>query len=93
MKVIQKPGNVSILSFLKVYLFIFFSGLHPQHLKVPRLGVESELHLLATATAKWDLSHIGDVHHSSWQCWILKPLSEARDQTCILMDTSQVHFH
>ena len=22
-----------------------------------------------------------DLHHSSWQCWILNPRSEARDQT------------
>ena len=29
-----------------------------------------------------------DLHHSSRQCQILKPLSEARDGTCILMDTS-----
>ena len=27
-------------------------------------------------------------HSSSWQCWILNPLSEVRDRTCILMDTS-----
>jgi len=25
--------------------------------------------------------------------WIPNPLSEARDQNCILMDTSQVHKH
>ena len=29
----------------------------------------------------------------SWQCWILNPLSEARDRTCGLMDTSQIPFH
>ena len=28
------------------------------------------------------------LHHRSWQCQILIPLSEARDQTHILMDTS-----
>ena len=39
-----------------------------------------------------DLSHICDLHHISWQCWIPDPLSKARDQTCILMDTSQIHF-
>ena len=27
-----------------------------------------------------------DLHHSSQQCWILNPLSEARDGTCVLMD-------
>ena len=35
-------------------------------------------------------SHIFHLHHSSWQCQILNPLSGARDRTCILMDTSQV---
>ena len=25
----------------------------------------------ATATATPDPSHVGDPHHSSWQCWIL----------------------
>ena len=34
-----------------------------------------------------------DLHHSSWQCWILNSLSEARDWTHVLMDTSWVHYH
>ena len=33
----------------------------------------------------------GNLHHSSGQCWILNPLSEARDETHILMDTNRVH--
>ena len=37
-----------------------------------------------------DPSHI---HHSSQQPWILNPLSKARDRTCLLIDTSQIHFH
>ena len=55
----------------------------------PRLGVKSELLLpaYATATAMWDMNHRCDLHHSSQQCWILNQLSEARDQTHILMDT------
>ena len=32
------------------------------------------------------------LYHSSPQHWILDPLSEARDRTCILMDTSQIGF-
>ena len=52
-------------------------------MEVPRLEAESELEPLAyaTDTATWDLSHICNVHHSSWQRWIPNPLSEARDQT------------
>ena len=30
------------------------------------------------------------LHHSSWQCQILNPLSEARDRTRVLMNTSQI---
>ena len=79
-----------------IYLFIFvFLGLHPWHMEVPRPGIQSELQPLAytTATAMPDLSLVCDLHHSSKQCWILNPLSEVRDRTCILMDTSQIHFH
>ena len=59
-----------------------------------RLGVESELQLLAyaTVTAMPDLSTVCDIHHSSRQHWILNPLRWARDQICILMDTSRVHY-
>ena len=37
-----------------------------------------------------DLSHFCDLHHTLQQCQIFYPLSEARDHTCILMDTSLV---
>ena len=33
-----------------------------------------------------------DLHHSSWQCWIPNPLSEARDRTQVLMDTSWICY-
>ena len=51
-------------------------------MEVPRLKVELELRLPAytTATAMQDLSHICDLHHSSWQHQILNLPSEARDQ-------------
>ena len=39
-----------------------------------------------------DPSHICNLHHSSRQRWILKSLSKARNQTCILMDASQIYF-
>ena len=64
-------------------------------MEVPRLGVEElELQLLACAiaTAMQDPSHVCNPHCSSQQHQILNPLSEARDRTYILMDTSQVHY-
>ena len=61
-------------------------------MEVPRLGTELELQLPAytTATAMQDLSRVCDLYHSSQQHQILNPLSKARDQICILMDTSWV---
>ena len=69
-----------------------FLGLYQQLMEVPRLGVKSELHLPAYATARWDPSSICDLYHSSWQRQIPNPCSEARDRTHILMDSSQIHF-
>ena len=85
----------SILSFSVRILFFFssFSGPHPQHMEIPRLGVESELHLpaCATATATLDPSHLCNLHHIQ-QHWILNPLNEARDWIRVLVDSSQVCY-
>ena len=64
-------------------------------MEVPRLGVESELWLpvYTTATATWDPSHLCDLHHSSQQCRIPNPPSEARDQIHTLMDINQISFY
>ena len=63
-------------------------------MEVPRLGVRLELYPLAyaIATAALDLSCACDLYHGSWQCQILNPLSETRNQTCILMGTNQIRF-
>ena len=63
-------------------------------MEVPRLVVELELQLpaYATATATWDLSHVYDLYHSSWQHRVLNALSKARDRTLVLMDASQICF-
>ena len=65
------------------FVFLPFLGLLPWHMEVPRLGVGSELQLLAyiTATVMSDLSCVCNLHHSSRQCQILGPLSQTRDQT------------
>ena len=87
----------SFLFFLFFVFFLFFGFFllfraHPRHMAVPRLGVKSELHLpaYAIAIATRDLSCLCNLYSSSWQRWIPNPLSEARDQTHILMDPSQV---
>ena len=77
-----------------LFAFCFwFLGPYSWRLEVPRLGVHSELQLLAYTTITSDLSHVWDQHHSSWQRLILNPLSEARDRTHNLMVPSQIHFH
>ena len=62
-------------------------------MEVLRLRVQLELQLSAytTVTATRDLNCVCDLYHSSQQCPIHNPLSEARDRSCILMDTSRVH--
>ena len=49
-------------------------------MEVPRLGFDSELPLRPTPLL------------SSWQHWILNPLSKAGDRTHVLMDTGRVCF-
>ena len=80
--------------FFFFFFFFVFLGPHLWHMEVPRPGVKSELLVLAytTATAMPDLSWVCSLHHSSQQSWIFNPLSEPRDWTHILMDTSQVCY-
>ena len=61
-------------------------------MEVPRLGVESEVQLPAwtAATATRDPSLACNLRCHSRQCQIRNSLSEARDGTHILMDTSRV---
>ena len=89
------PFILAGLGTISIYLFIFvFLGPHPQHMEIPRLGVESELQLPAytTTPATRDLSLVYSLHHSSWQRWILNLRSKVRDRTCILMDTRQAPY-
>ena len=56
--------------------FFFFQGCIQQHMEVHRLRSEWSYSCRPTPTtiAMPDLSHICDLHHSSWQCQILNPL-------------------
>ena len=69
-----------VVSFFFFFFFLAFLGPHLWHMEVPGPGIQSELQLPAytTATALPDLSHICDLHYSSWQHQTLNPLSEAR---------------
>ena len=77
----MKQGLAFVSIFNFVVVVVVFLALHPQHMEVPRLGVKWELQLPAytTVAATPDPSHVCDLHHSSWQCQIFNPLSEARD--------------
>ena len=75
-------GTPHLFKYKFIIFFSFvFLGPYLQHMEVPKLGVESELQLqaYATATEMPDLTHICDLHHSSWQLQILHPLSKARN--------------
>ena len=65
--------------------------------EVPGLGVKSELYMPAASPhcshSKADISHVYNIHHSSWQHRILNPLNGARNWTCVLIDTTWVHYH
>ena len=78
---------------LSKFFFFFRAASMARHMEIPRLGVLSELQLLAyaTAIATPDPSRICNLHHSSPQHWILNPLSKVRDQTCNLMVPSRIH--
>ena len=52
-----------------------------------------QLLVYTTATAMLHPSHVCDLHHSSQQYQIFKPLSKAKDQTHNLMVSSWIHFH
>ena len=87
--------SIFFLSFFFFALFWEGGGVvsHLQHLEVPGLGVELELQLLAntTTTATPDPSCVCNLHHSSLQLHILNQVSEAREWTCVLTDTSWFH--
>ena len=58
--------------------FVCLFRLHPWHMVVPKLGVESELQLPANTTAM-ATQDVNNLRHSSRQHQILNPLSKAKD--------------
>ena len=86
----KTPYTANLISNLFIYLFIYlvFLGPHLQHMEVPRLGVRMELwpmaYTIATATPVTCTTA-----YSNTGFLALK----AKDQTFVLVDTSQIHFH
>ena len=79
--------------FFRVFVFCLFRAASvPYGGSQVRVELESELPAYPTAAATPDPSHVYNLHHSSWQRWILNPLSEARDHTLNLMVPSRIHF-
>ena len=74
-----------------LFFFVFFGGRAApvayggSQARVPVRAVTTDL---CRATATWDLNRICNLHHSSEQHQILDPLSKARYQTHVLMDSS-----
>ena len=85
------------LLFFFYFLFLFFfflAGLLLQHMELPRLGSNWSCSYQPQPQPQpcqnWAMSLVCDLHHSSWQHWILNLLSEARDQIRTLLEHSQV---
>ena len=76
--------------FFKVFFFFFFL-----FAAIPvaygSSGARGQIRATAASLhhshSTWDRSRVCNLHHRFWQHWILKPLSEARNQTHILTDT------
>jgi len=77
-------------SALQVFLFFVFvfKGLTPVIWRFPGKGSNRSCSCWPTPQP----SQVCNLHHSSRQRWTLNPLNKARDQTCILMDPSQIRF-
>ena len=80
---------------LPVLLFFLLLGPHMQHLEVPRLWVEQELHLLAYTKPQQHRILATSVTYTAVHsnAGLFVPLSKAKDESCVLMDTSQVRYH
>ena len=92
---LSSPLYVSLQTSLFAFFFfpLDFRAAHAAYGSSQARGPIGASTATATATATQDPSWVCDLPHSSRQCWILNPLSEARDQTHILIDTCQVHYH
>ena len=80
------------LIFYFILFYYFFLLFRATLIAYGSSQVRGQIGATATGTAMQDPSGICDLYHSSRQRWVLNPLSEARDQTHILMNPSQICY-
>ena len=84
---------LSFLLFCFILFLLFRATSAANGSSQARGQLDLQLPAYTTATATRDPSCVCNLDHSSQQCRILDPLSKTRNPTCILTDTSQVHYH
>ena len=85
---LSRPGPIHQYMYLSNFYrhlagdFFFFLEPHMQHMEVAcarvLIGATAASHSHSQSNARSSLSHIYNLHHSSWQPWILNPFSKAR---------------
>ena len=83
----HKPVRQVIYVFL-VWVFFFFCLFST----APTVYAGSQAWGRIGAVAAGDPSHVCNLHHSWGQCWILNPVSKAREWTHVLLETSRVCY-
>ena len=68
-------------------LFLFTAAPVAYESSQARGQIRAAVQAYAIATATVDPSHACSLSCSMQKCWILNPLREAGDQTCVLTDT------
>ena len=83
-----------IYLFIFIYLFLLFRAAPMAYGGSQAKGLirPTAAGLLAYAIAMPDPSYVYDLHHRSWQHWILNPLSETGNQTHNLMVPGWICF-
>ena len=85
-------GRKNVPQLVSLYFIFVFLGSHPQHMEVPRLGDRIRVVAAGSHSNAGSKPHLRPIPQLT-ATPILNSLSEARDETCILMDASQIHFH
>ena len=83
------PGTEEIAKMLSYHFWVLFCFLSIAALAAYGSSqTRGQIGACTTATRTLDPSHVCNLYHSLWQCRILNALSEARDWTRILTETT-----